>query len=771
MSAKKAKFLLDIRVEISDAFTDEYDVSVKTEDLFEAYLLNIRQNSNKIFTKDKKTRNVQKQTKKKFYSGPSGHKQYGKSIILTKSASEIISNMKNCYLELYLKSITRSNGSVGTISIPWTKSFIYYLKNITMHPKLPPVLHKEKFKVANAKENISLGSLNVTIKLLSVESNFYKFVSSSQYNINMYRHLFSSPKVLENVNSNKIEDYKNATENKNIKAVPISCNNISDTTYNIIESTENNIPRPAIETQIESTKDMKNITVENSTSKPNNNNILYKLNTTDERAWNECNKHINSSFRDRTYRINYVMFNKDKTIFQSEKESTDTTPNSFGVEVASCHDISCHTKMRQNEAPIYDNSLALDVSNLHKKCCRDNENKSSPNLNFDEHPCYCTCECKYEFIRETTYCKICRGYEIIGEEFDDARGQDMPMPCPIFHKLVEKNKLKSRSSSGSLRRRKFGVDGSSRSVKSSKSSKSSTPKTSEKRLKVPEKKVAKRNPQKEAKKKKVVKLKQIDYSYKTPHAGHGGCGIPCMRSAILKCNVPKGMGWFWTADNIKGLKYRPTWRPGAAEKHLVHLLQMARHHKQIISKKKKKELVKSKRPLKRPLLVVHKKDGEFTVTMETMKASTKPREVYEHPYEDKPVLTYTIGRTDEENKERLNQKQRKQRRLEREQRTYLQSAFKNMCQEICLKTCQQALGILPEAEDKQGLCYANATWVEPEDPNPSCSCSDNSLSVSDTDSDEWILEFTPPNAFFDPSRKGKKVVSSDKDTEYILQQS
>lgn len=147
---------------------------------------------------------------------------------------------------------------------------------------------------------------------------------------------------------------------------------------------------------------------------------------------------------------------------------------------------------------------------------------------------------------------------------------------------------------------------------------------------------------------------------------------------------------------------------------------------------------------------------------------SKPRAVNQHPYEDKDPLFFTIGRTEEENKERQRRKDRAQRRLEREQRRFIESAFKDMCQEICQKTYEQAMEILPGAEEPVCRCYPAEPGPDKTDLEHSCSCSDQSKSSigSDTDDDEWIVEFTPPTAYFDPSYTGKKPLKADKGTLY-----
>lgn len=183
--------------------------------------------------------------------------------------------------------------------------------------------------------------------------------------------------------------------------------------------------------------------------------------------------------------------------------------------------------------------------------------------------------------------------------------------------------------------------------------------------------------------------------------------------------------------------------------------------------KKKRKVEKVKKPVKRPLITVAKKDGEYTVTMETMKGYSKPRTLNQQPFEDKPVLTYTIGRTQEENRKRQKKKEREQRRLQRDQREFIQSAFADMCKEICIKTYQQALGFLPETEDPDCPCFPALPGPGDANLDRSCSCSEEDASnSSETDDDEWLVEFTPPNAHFDPTYKGKKIFKQDREIQY-----
>ncbi|KAM3961312.1 uncharacterized protein ACR2FA_004650 [Aphomia sociella] len=433
------------------------------------------------------------------------------------------------------------------------------------------------------------------------------------------------------------------------------------------------------------------------------------------------------------------------------------------INIRKCQQIKCDAKKHQKTSPLPDDRILLDIHSMQKECCDVTEaveevvGGMEAKMKFGEDPCLCSCECRFGFTKKTTYCKVCGGYERTGEEIVDKHGQE-PFPCPIYHKLIDKNKLKTWSTSGS--------DSKKRTEDSQKNLKSASKSPTEKRPIVSEKNAESEKESKKSKKKVKDDRFKFNYGYQgiPPHIGHSHCAMPCTGTLGV---VPKNMGWLWTAEDILGLKFRPMWKPGATNKHVVRLLRMAKNPDVVISKKRRKDARLKKRPLKRPLLIIHKKDGEYTVTMETMKTFTKARTFNQYPYEDKPVLTYTIGRTDEENRERQKKKEREQRRLERAQRQFIQSAFRDMCQEICLKTYQQALGILPDAENPECPCYPAHPDADKINLDLSCSCSEEKSYIgSDTDSDEWIVEFTPPNATFDPSFKSKKIIKVDNATQY-----
>ncbi|XP_068629645.1 uncharacterized protein [Battus philenor] len=470
--------------------------------------------------------------------------------------------------------------------------------------------------------------------------------------------------------------------------------------------------------------------------------------------------------------------NKDKTTVSktdkeqgSGKEGTDSTstesicPFSEDAElnVAECKKVRCENRIHRPVRIKPEKQTLLELGSMYDECCVKTEEVEEvvgevrAKMKFGKDPCFCTCECTFGYSKKTTYCNVCGGFEKVGEDFPKKPKHELPIPCPMFHKLMDKSKLKLITSGSDIKKRDESIGPKSLRT----GSKSGT--SSEKRSN-PEKKSDSEKDRKKAKKAKDARFK-FNYGYKgiPPQIGHCYCAMPCTGTLNP---VPKRMGWLWTADNVPGLKFDPQWKPGAIHKFVYRLLRIAKNPDEA-AKKRKKDTGKKKRPLKRPLLVVFKQNGEYTVTMETMKQYAKPRNVNQHPYEDKPVMTYTIGRTEEENRARQKKKERQQRRLERAQRLFIQSAFKDMCNEICLKTYQQALGILPDAEDPSCPCYPAEPGPDKTNFNVSCSCSEVSSSFnSDTDSDEWVVEFTPPNAYFDPKTKVKKVFKNDSASQY-----
>lgn len=166
--------------------------------------------------------------------------------------------------------------------------------------------------------------------------------------------------------------------------------------------------------------------------------------------------------------------------------------------------------------------------------------------------------------------------------------------------------------------------------------------------------------------------------------------------------------------------------------------------------------MKRKKLEMKPTLVVTKHDGDYTVQMEVLKKFSKERFANQYPYDEKPPLIYTIGKTEETKIKLQKQRERRERRETRRKSRLLQSTFRDKCQEICVKAYNQAIGLLPLPNPNIPECPCEVAAVKA--PTPvidSCSCSetDGTISSSDSDGDDWVIEFTPPMARWKPKVK------------------
>lgn len=122
------------------------------------------------------------------------------------------------------------------------------------------------------------------------------------------------------------------------------------------------------------------------------------------------------------------------------------------IRIRKCEQIDCDNRMEREPTNQPDERILIDLDQ--QKCCDVTKHTEiisgvKGKMKFDGEQCFCTCECTFGFTKKTTYCEICGGYEKFGEELAKVSAINLPYPCPIYHKLVDKNKLKTRSTSGS----------------------------------------------------------------------------------------------------------------------------------------------------------------------------------------------------------------------------------------------------------------------------------------------------------------------------------
>ncbi|XP_045781744.1 uncharacterized protein LOC123878544 [Maniola jurtina] len=790
MALADSMFLFEIVIKDLWSYTHYKKMKIigQFADVFKVYLKSPTPYSKKTGTKNvKQADKVKKNNLKDRTSESKIRTHMGQLILIVNKTSNLVSLMKKYPLEILISKDPEQY--LGSTIIPWSNEYLNYLTKDHLKSAFPPAYTEREYNVFDELTTRRIFTINMSLKLTYLKDKTISQIRSisnkncSLIDLNKYKMMYNeslidaSTKSLISVSSKEMYTSDNAKE--------ISNERILLKSESIVQEVG------CIESDIDISKEHKNTAVSGKSCS----SIDYRQNNLFRYIFGDPM----GSFGNKVYQVGYFTVETDvagknspKVVSgdQSPEKSTESKKKlgfkkcdseclnkEFGscednvldlpveashlINVTKCKELTCNYKKHRELPPSPDDRILLDVGQKIDCCSKVMETVEEvvggviTKMKIGHDPCFCTCECGLVSIRKTTYCTICGGYEIAGDDGIRKTAFEDAMPCPIFHKLVDKNKLKTWSTSGSDSRKK-GDDQRSTSIRSSQRT------ITDRRPTVIEKKSI--ESEKSRKKKKDDRFK-FNYGYKAPQIGHSKCALPCTGTLD---NVPKRMGWLWSSENVPGLKYRPMWKPGAINKHVLRLLRMARHPGQIISKKKRKDLGKKKRPLKRPLLMVHKKDGEYTVTMETMKSFSKPRALNQNPYEDKPVVTFTVGRTEEENRERLKRKEREQRRLERAQRNFIQSAFRDMCHEICLKTYQQALGILPDAEDLPCTCYPAIPSAKDTNMDLSCSCSEDKSSTigSDTDSDEWLVEFTPPNATFDPFHKGKKVLKEDNGSQY-----
>lgn len=107
-----------------------------------------------------------------------------------------------------------------------------------------------------------------------------------------------------------------------------------------------------------------------------------------------------------------------------------------------------------------DSNVVIDFNDIHNPCCvkacevaeriKDfiadsvisEKNKKAIVLNKDD-PCYCDCVCHFRTTKHTTYCPVCGGYECLGEDMSTAPPYIKPHPCPVYHKLYDRQIIKT----------------------------------------------------------------------------------------------------------------------------------------------------------------------------------------------------------------------------------------------------------------------------------------------------------------------------------------
>ncbi|XP_030036019.2 uncharacterized protein LOC115451785 [Manduca sexta] len=469
----------------------------------------------------------------------------------------------------------------------------------------------------------------------------------------------------------------------------------------------------------------------------------------------------------------------EKTSCSKTACSTSLTDKQEFAE-SKCQMPVCPDKSATSPPSPADSDIVIDFTGIHNPCCVKSCDIAERVKDFivdgvmskkrktmdTEDPCYCDCVCSFKFSNKTTYCAVCGGYECMGDDMKDQPEYAKPHPCPVYHKLYDKKYIKVPSPWPEEDKQKKAPD-----TVSTKSAR-----TVGSRSGHSDRKLASSRSMKGLSEKKEVEEKTKKVKQEKKKVGKFTANVQEEPQAIVEKKpetkypypaVPKHMGWNWTAEDIPGMKPRPKWKPGAANKILVRRYRAMREGVDTIAKKKRAMLQRKKKVETKPTLVVKKQDGEYTVQMEVFKKYSKERLLFQYPYDEQPPIVYTIGKTPEEKYKIQKLRERRERRETRRKCRLLQSSFKDKCQEICLKAYNQAIGLLPTPNPNDPECPCSAQPAQNLSPAiESCSCSEEgSISSSDTDGDEWVIEFSPPASKWDSKAKHPPVLT-DNDCQY-----
>ncbi|XP_050558855.1 uncharacterized protein LOC118266748 isoform X4 [Spodoptera frugiperda] len=443
------------------------------------------------------------------------------------------------------------------------------------------------------------------------------------------------------------------------------------------------------------------------------------------------------------------------------------------ITLTKCDRVDCDGKKTRQPRTPPDDAVYLDLGDT-RDCCDISQKVEEvvggmrAKMKFGDEPCYCECECKFGFMKKTTFCKICGGYEIFGEEYPKIPRSELPFPCPIFHNLVDKNKIGTSGSDTKREKKEFAEakkekkevtdpikdrkdkteikkDRKDKSEAKSKDKKEgmegNEPKKDKRKIPKPKTTVLERKssdsdrePVKKSKKSKKDSRFKFNYGYQAPKIGHSRCMLPCDGTITTMNAVPKRMGWLWNAENVLGMKVKQGWRPGAISNQLLKQLNKVRMETHPVEKAKPTKKTK-KRIVDKPTLIICKRRGEYRVEMQVSPEDSEMNIDHCSP------LIYRISR--EDNEERIEKRLRKRHRLIKKavDEVWEDPYHPEVCEKSCLKAYKQAIG----QSDYSPECNCS----EEEQDDESCSCcdgeDDDTSDASSLDL-EWEIHFSPPIA-------------------------
>lgn len=102
--------------------------------------------------------------------------------------------------------------------------------------------------------------------------------------------------------------------------------------------------------------------------------------------------------------------------------------------------VECHNKKERGSLLPEDKPIFLKMPEAIYEKVEKIEGGVDAKMKLADDPCYCTCECRFGFVKRSTFCKVCGGFEKVGEDIAEITTD--PFPCPIYYNLDQKKKKK-----------------------------------------------------------------------------------------------------------------------------------------------------------------------------------------------------------------------------------------------------------------------------------------------------------------------------------------
>lgn len=126
------------------------------------------------------------------------------------------------------------------------------------------------------------------------------------------------------------------------------------------------------------------------------------------------------------------------------------------IKLQKCSNVvECHNKKERGSLLPKHKPIFLKMPETTYETVEKVEGGMEAKMKLGDDPCFCTCECTFGFVKRSTFCKVCGGFEKVGEDIAEITTD--PFPCPIYYNLDQKKKKKEEVASPSERSKRKSV--------------------------------------------------------------------------------------------------------------------------------------------------------------------------------------------------------------------------------------------------------------------------------------------------------------------------